>query len=60
MEQQQIDMNKLSIAELKVIAYDTIEQIELHSANLNAIRQRIADLQKAEQEQKEAKAPSKS
>lgn len=49
-----MDITKLSITELKALAFDIIAQIELSQNNLRAVQQEIA------KKQKEAEQPAPS
>jgi len=48
-----MEISKLSITELKALAYDQIVQLERIQANLRIINARIEELQKQEDEKKQ-------
>ena len=55
-----MELEKMTIEQLKALAFDQIVERDRAQQNITIITNRIAELQKAEQEQKESKAPSKS
>jgi hypothetical protein len=44
MENQQIDLNKLSLTELKALAYDVLGQLQGFQRSLDAVNSKIKEL----------------
>ncbi|MDQ5982924.1 MAG: hypothetical protein QG549_922 [Patescibacteria group bacterium] len=43
------------VKELKALAYDTLQLVEIHQNNLRMIRQRLSEIEQAEERAKEEK-----
>ena len=55
-----MELEKMSIEQLKALAFDQIVERDRAQQNITIITNRIAELQKDEALQKEAKVPNKS